>query len=155
MEIKDLVKKYWQEAVGAERKLKAPAIYLLAHAIVETDGGIHKAENLAHGFEVIIPVKINKFKQFWIDVLVKIKSWFKKEEQIVVKEVVSTEEHVDDYIIHFFNNVSYHAKFEYLQSIDRFADFVWRGKQYEYIYMKKFKDTVNEIKETMSNNAHL
>lgn len=155
MEIKDLVKKYWQNAVDAEIKLKAPAIYLLAHALVETEEGVQKAETLSHGFEVIIFVKVSKFKQFWIDLYVKIKSLFIKEVEIVAQNVTSTEEHINDYIIHFFNNVSYHAKFEYLQSIDRFADYVWRGKQYEYIYMKKFKDTVNQIKEAMENNGHL
>lgn len=155
MEIKDLVKKYWQDAVDAERKLKAPAIYLLAHAIVETENGINKAAALAHGFEVIIPVKISKFKQFWIDLWTKVKSIFYKKVEVVMQEVSGTEEHIDDYIIHFFENVSYHAKFEYLQDVDKFARFVWMGKQYEYIYTKKFKDTVNEIKEAMSSNTHL
>lgn len=155
METKDLVKKYWQDAVSAENKLKIPAVYILAHAFVETENGISKAKTLTHGFEVIIPIKVSKFKQFWIDLWSNIKSFFSKKVEIVVQEVSGIEEHIDDHIIHFFNNVSYHAKFEYLQSTDRFAYFVWQGKEFEYLYMKKFKDTVNEIKEAMASNYHL
>lgn len=149
MEIKDFIKKYWHDAVNAERELKVPAVYLLAHAIIATDASKKKATELVHGFEVIIPVKVNKFKQFWVDLWDKVKSWFKKEEKIVTTKIERTDEHIEDYIIHFFDNVSYHAKFEYLQSIDRFAIYVWIGKKYEYLYTKEFKDTVNKIQEAL------
>lgn len=151
MELKNFVKKYWYIVIGVERKLKVPAIYLLAHAIMETEEGECKALNMSYGFEVIIPVKINRLKQFYID----IKYLFNKKEKVVIKEVFVPEEHIDDYVIHFFENVSYHAKFEYLQSEDRFAKYIWQGKELEDIYIKKFKDTVTSIRKAMQDNKHL
>jgi hypothetical protein len=141
MDINSFIDKYWLDALNAEKRLKIPASYLLAHAAIETQLAETKALNYIHGFEVIIPAKVSAFKQFWINLYKKVKSWFVKEEVEVKTEVVSLEDNVKD----FFTNVSYHIKFDYLQSVDRFATYIYAGKSDIDTLSVAFKDMVSKI----------
>lgn len=148
MEIVSFIDKYWLDALKAEKKLKIPATYLIAHAGIETQLAETKAVNYLHGFEVIIPVKVNAFKQFWINLWNKVKSIFNKEELVVETKIVNVEDNVKD----FFTNVSYHAKFDYLQSVDRFAAYIYAGKSDIATLSANFKDMVSKIQTLINKN---
>jgi hypothetical protein len=148
MEIVNFIDKYWIEALNAEKRLKVPASYLLAHAAIETQLAETKALNYLHGFEVIIPTKVSAFKQFWINLWKKVKAWFVQEEVAVETKVVSLEDNVKD----FFINVSYHAKFDDLQSADRFAAYIYAGKTDIKTLSDNFKDMVSKIQTLINKN---
>lgn len=141
MNLTDFVKKYWHDAISLERKLFMPAVYLLAHAAINTELGTIKSDSLSHGFEVIIPVKISWFKIIFI----KIKSWFIKEKEVIKEVIIVSEQEATDNVKHFFENVNYHDKFLYLQSVDRFCKYLYGNKPNEAAMTQKFKETASTI----------
>lgn len=147
MELKVLVNKYWHTAVGIEQKLSVPAAYLLSHAIIETKNAEQIASEYEHGFEFIVIDTTNKFKKFFVDIYNEIKSWFYKGEKLIVSEAKK----VDDNIIDFLDNVNYHNKFQYIQSVSKFAEYLYKGKNDEEKLTSEFKFIVQEILQLIHN----
>jgi|ERR1700751_1220754 len=145
MEIKDFVNKYWKEVVKSEQELHIPAIYLLAHAAIETKLDEQKSLNYIHGEQIIvqnvIKEDISKFKQFWIDLCNKIIRWFKKpiiESKEIIKQNISN-------TIDFLNNSKYDIKLHYIQNIDVLAETLYDDKQQLIDMVDKVRSALQEL----------
>jgi len=158
MNIKDFVSKYWFEAIKFESETTIPAMYLLTHAALDTNLGESKTLNYMFGFkqsltsiekiEDNIIIETNKFKQFFIKLWNRIKSIFKKKTIVTIQEVKTQVTENQDFVLDFFKNVSYHSKFEYIQSECLFSDYSNKN-------VDDFKNMLKLIKNTLHELGHI
>lgn len=146
MEIKDFVQKYWNKAVEADKNLNIPAIYILAHAAIETKLGEQKTLNYIHGEEIVIlnDIKedLREFKQLWINLWLKIKSFFKSKEIKVKQDIKQDIDYVED----FLTNSKYNFKLQFVQNIDILGESLYSNKQELIDMVDKIKSTLQELK---------
>jgi hypothetical protein len=161
MNIKDFVSKYWFEAIKFESETTIPAMYLLTHAALDTNLGESKTPNYMFGFkpslipiekvEDEIKIETNKFKKFFIKLWGKIKSLFNKKTvgtKSIITEVKTQVTENEDFVLDFFKNVSYHSKFEYIQSESMFSEFSNKN-------IDDFKNMLKLIKNTLHELGHI
>lgn len=147
MDLNSLFTNYWHKAIEAEQRLHVPAAYILAHAAIETDNSQHYASKYEHGFDVLVVNTTSKFKKFFINIYDSIKNFFEYDIEIPRFPI----DHIEEPIIEFFENINYHDKFKYIQSVSKFAEYLYKGKKDEKKLTAEFKETVQEILQLIHN----
>lgn len=142
MDLNSLFTNYWHKAVETEQRLHVPAAYILAHAAIETDNSQHYASKYIHGFDILVVNNTSKFKKFFIDIYNIIKNFLKPKKTESPRFPV---DHLEEPILEFFDRLDYHNKFNQIQSISKFAEYIYKGKKDEEKLTIDFKIMVENI----------
>src|ERR1700748_201853 len=134
MELSNFLSKYWLKALNQSKRCSVPAAYLLAHAYIATNAGTEESETFSHGFDFVV-------KKNWFDNLIEsIKKFFSKKKVAVIASYDDR-----DCVERFLENTYYHFKFVNIQSMDRMADYLYKGMANEKKLVSDFVDVATKI----------